>query len=65
MKRSNSHKGGNGPSVLIVGAGISGMQAALDLSRMGLYVYLLDKGDVVGGLLLHLGRTFPSGDCPT
>ncbi|NPA94264.1 MAG: FAD-dependent oxidoreductase [Thermodesulfobacteria bacterium] len=55
----------NRPSVLVVGAGISGIQAALDLSQMGFYVFLLERGDVVGGLLLRLGRTFPSGDCPT
>ncbi len=50
---------------MVVGAGISGIQSALDLSKMGFYVYLLEKADVVGGMLLGLGRTFPTGDCPT
>ncbi len=60
-----SGKSGQGASVLVVGAGISGIQSALDLSKMGFYVYLLEKAEVVGGMLLGLGRTFPTGDCPT
>ncbi len=52
-------------SVAVIGAGIAGIQCALDLSQMGLYVYLLEKKDVVGGLVMALGRTFPTGDCPT
>ena len=60
-----SGKSGQGASILVVGAGISGIQSALDLSKMGFYVYLLEKAEVVGGMLLGLGRTFPTGDCPT
>ncbi len=60
MKKSRANK-----SILIVGAGISGMQCALDLARMGFYCYLLEKKEVAGGLLLQLGRIFPTGDCPT
>ena len=65
MNGTGAGKKGQVGSILIVGAGISGIQCALDLSQMGFYVYLLEKGDVVGGLSLELGRTFPTGDCPT
>ncbi len=64
MKLDSWKKDRRWASVLVVGAGISGVQCALDLSQMGFYVYLLDRADSVGGLLLELGRTFPAGDCP-
>ena len=50
-------------SVLIVGSGISGMQAALDLADSGFYVYLLDKLPTVGGMMAQLDKTFPTNDC--
>ncbi len=53
------------PAVIIAGAGISGMTAALDLARQGLHVYLLEEGDIIGGLMSRISRTFPTGDCPT
>jgi len=48
-------------SVLVVGAGVAGMQAALDLADMGLEVYLLEKAPVIGGAVAQLERSFPEG----
>ena len=48
-------------AVLVVGAGVAGMQAALDLADMGVKVYLLDRAPVIGGAVAQLERTFPEG----
>jgi NADH:ubiquinone oxidoreductase subunit E/NAD-dependent dihydropyrimidine dehydrogenase PreA subunit len=50
-------------AVLVVGAGISGMQAALDLADNGYYVYLLDQEQAIGGIMSRLDKTFPTNDC--
>ena len=50
-------------AVLVAGAGISGMQAALDLAEGGFYVYLLDNAPAIGGLMSRLDKTFPTNDC--
>jgi heterodisulfide reductase subunit A len=50
-------------SVMVVGAGISGIQSALDLANSGFYVYLLDKGSAIGGVMAQLDKTFPTNDC--
>ncbi len=50
-------------AVLVAGAGISGMQAALDLADGGYYVYLLDREPAIGGLMSKLDKTFPTNDC--
>ena len=50
-------------SVLVVGAGIAGMQAALDLSESGYFVYLVEKSSAIGGLMSQLDKTFPTNDC--
>jgi heterodisulfide reductase subunit A len=50
-------------SVLVVGGGISGMQAALDLANSGFYVYLLEKSPAIGGVMSQLDKTFPTNDC--
>jgi len=50
-------------SVLVVGAGIAGMQSALDLADSGYYVYLLEKGPSIGGAMAQLDKTFPTNDC--
>jgi heterodisulfide reductase subunit A len=50
-------------SVLIVGAGIAGMQAALDLADSGYYVYLLEQSPAIGGVMSQLDKTFPTNDC--
>ena len=50
-------------SVLIVGGGVSGIQAALDLADSGFYVYLLEKTPAIGGVMGQLDKTFPTIDC--
>jgi len=48
---------------MVVGAGIAGMQAALDLAESGYYVYLVEETAALGGLMSQLDKTFPTGDC--
>jgi heterodisulfide reductase subunit A-like polyferredoxin len=50
-------------SVLIVGGGIGGMQAALDLGDSGFKVHLVQKESSIGGIMSALDKTFPTGDC--
>jgi heterodisulfide reductase subunit A len=50
-------------SVLVVGAGIAGMQSALDLADSGYYVYLVEKSPAIGGIMAQLDKTFPTNDC--
>ena len=50
-------------SALVMGGGIAGMQAALDLADSGYYVYLVDKGPSIGGVMAQLDKTFPTNDC--
>ena len=50
-------------SVMVVGAGIAGMQSALDLAESGFYVYLVEEKAALGGLMSQLDKTFPSNDC--
>jgi len=50
-------------SVMVVGGGIAGMQAALDLANNGYYVYLVEKASAIGGLMSQLDKTFPTNDC--
>lgn len=49
--------------VLIIGAGIAGMQAALDLADKGYKVVVVDKESSVGGVMVKLDKTFPTNDC--
>jgi heterodisulfide reductase subunit A-like polyferredoxin len=50
-------------SAMVVGGGIAGMQAALDLADSGYYVYLVEKGPSIGGAMARLDKTFPTNDC--
>ncbi len=50
-------------SCLVVGAGIAGIQSALDLADQGFKVYLLDKDESIGGRMAQLAKTFPTDDC--
>jgi heterodisulfide reductase subunit A-like polyferredoxin len=50
-------------AVLVVGAGIGGMQASLDLVEAGFKVYLVDKAGGIGGTMSQLDKTFPTNDC--
>jgi len=50
-------------SVKVVGAGITGMQSAIDLANSGYYVYLVEKTSAIGGMMSQLDKTFPTNDC--
>ena len=50
-------------SVMVVGGGIAGMQASLDLANSGFRVHLLEKSSAIGGLMSQLDKTFPTNDC--
>ena len=50
-------------SVCIIGSGISGMQAALDMADSGFYVHLVEKSPAIGGVMAQLDKTFPTNDC--
>ena len=50
-------------SVLVVGGGIAGIQAALDLADSGYLVYLVERESAIGGVMAQLDKTFPTNDC--
>ncbi len=50
-------------SVMVLGGGIAGIQAALDLANSGYYVYLVEKTPSIGGMMVQLDKTFPTNDC--
>ncbi|MBU2518603.1 MAG: FAD-dependent oxidoreductase [Proteobacteria bacterium] len=50
-------------AVMVVGAGIAGVQASLDLANAGYYVYLVEKTTAIGGRMAQLDKTFPTNDC--
>ncbi len=49
--------------VMVVGGGISGIQASLDLAEAGYKVYLVEKAPSIGGHMAQLDKTFPTNDC--
>ena len=50
-------------SVMVIGGGIAGMQAALDLADSGFFVYLVERSSSIGGIMAQLDKTFPTNDC--
>ncbi len=56
---TDSHFG----DVMVVGGGVSGVQASLDLATAGFKVYLVDKAPAIGGHMAQLDKTFPTNDC--
>ncbi len=54
---------GNFGDVLVVGGGISGIQASLDLATAGFKVFLVEKAPSIGGHMAQLDKTFPTNDC--
>jgi hypothetical protein len=60
LKDSQTHPVG---AALVVGGGIGGMQAALDLANGGIKVYLAERGPAIGGVMAQLDKTFPTNDC--
>ena len=59
----NSVGDSNFGDVMVVGGGISGIQASLDLATAGYKVYLIDKAPSIGGHMAQLDKTFPTNDC--
>jgi heterodisulfide reductase subunit A len=55
----DSHVG----DVMVVGGGISGVQASLDLAASGFKVYLVERSPAIGGKMAQLDKTFPTNDC--
>ena len=55
--------GSNFGDVMVVGGGVSGVQASLDLATVGFKVYLVDKAPAIGGHMAQLDKTFPTNDC--
>jgi heterodisulfide reductase subunit A len=53
------------PSALVVGGGIAGIQAALDMADAGYKVYLVEREPSIGGKMAQLDKTFPTLDCAT
>jgi len=49
--------------VMVVGGGVSGIQASLDLATAGFRVYLVERGPSIGGHMAQLDKTFPTNDC--
>ena len=49
--------------VMVVGGGISGIQASLDLADSGYKVYLVEKSPAIGGKMAQLDKTYPTNDC--
>lgn len=65
MTLEESHSSLSPPlgAVMVIGGGIAGMQAALDLAEQGFKVYLVEKSSAIGGHMAQLDKTFPTNDC--
>jgi heterodisulfide reductase subunit A-like polyferredoxin len=50
-------------SVMVMGGGIAGIQASLDLANAGYYVHLVEKNSAIGGTMAQIDKTFPTNDC--
>jgi heterodisulfide reductase subunit A len=53
------------PATLVIGGGIAGIQAALDIADAGYKVYLVEREPTIGGRMAQLNKTFPTLDCST
>ncbi len=63
LRREESMTGKTIGSVLVVGGGIAGIQASLDLADSGYYVHLVEKRAGIGGKMAQLDKTYPTNDC--
>ena len=53
------------PAAMVVGGGIAGIQAALNIAEAGYPVYLVERQPSIGGRMAQLDKTFPTLDCST
>ena len=60
---SESVRDNNFGDVMVVGGGVSGIQASLDLATAGFKVYLVEKSPSIGGHMAQQDKTFPTNDC--
>ena len=60
---SESVRDNNFGDVMVVGGGVSGIQASFDLATAGFKVYLVEKSPSIGGHMAQLDKTFPTNDC--
>jgi heterodisulfide reductase subunit A len=60
MEKTDKTKSG---AVAVVGGGVAGIQASLDLAELGYFVYLVEKSASIGGTMARLDKTFPTNDC--
>jgi heterodisulfide reductase subunit A len=58
-----TNENGKVGAVLVVGGGIGGMQASLDLANSGYFVYLVERSPTIGGTMAQIDKTFPTNDC--
>jgi heterodisulfide reductase subunit A-like polyferredoxin len=65
MSNAGKNTGSPAPvgAVMVVGGGIGGMQASLDLANSGFKVYLVEEQTAIGGKMAQLDKTFPTNDC--
>ena len=63
QQHSNSFADSDFADVMVVGGGISGIQASLDLAASGYKVYLVEKSPAIGGHMAQLDKTYPTNDC--
>ncbi len=54
---------GESADVMVIGGGVSGIQASLDLATAGFKVYLVEKSPAIGGHMAQLDKTFPTNEC--
>lgn len=50
-------------NVMVIGGGVAGIQASLDMAEAGVHVYLVEKEPSIGGRMAQLDKTFPTNDC--
>ncbi len=63
LSENSSQIGGGRTAVAVLGGGIAGMQAALDLADAGFHVLLIERSPAIGGRMVQLDKTFPTNDC--
>lgn len=63
MKNGSKKKGPTEKRAVVIGGGIAGIQAALDLAEARVRVTLVEKSETLGGRMAQLDKTFPTMDC--